>query len=104
MYNIEKIIFFKKKLQEELSVFNSYPIHTNDLSNIQLNEFYRRYQLYTHSYLYIKKHHSQLIKDIDTYIYKYCSHEWENDFIEFSNEVIKPIRYCIHCELNDPKF
>lgn len=99
------LLRIKNTIESQLSLIDVY----NNIINDNIIDTYKRsdisniidtYSNNREQYNILQKNHNILIKYINSYLLNHCEHEWENDIIELPNEQLKPIKYCIHCQLN----
>ena len=43
--------------------------------------------------------YNKIIKEINSFLLKYCDHVWIDDSIDISPDESKQIRYCRHCNI-----
>ena len=99
MNNITFLISLKREIVNDLYNLNKTDI-MHPPNDEQMMRFYNLYNFNTNQYREIRQNLDELLRNINISIDEHCEHEWEEDLIELSCGTLKPIKYCIHCELN----
>ena len=112
--NNDNIIFlsrFKERLYNEicdikqkLDNFESYKLgnHYNDdvlPFIVKYNKIFIDNSMIS-KYVQLIENHENIIKDIDRYLTKKCTHEWITDYIDLDCEKSQKIIYCSKCLVN----
>jgi len=99
------LLRIKNNIESQLSLIDVY----NNIINDNIIDTYKQsdiskivdtYSINREQYNILQKNHNILIEYINSQLLNQCEHEWEDDVIELTNEQLKPIKYCIHCQLN----